>query len=353
MLDTTTNISKPIVADYSKSVQEVFSTAAAHCLLNLPGWRGLGSIGDRNEYHTQGLPSWVPDYTRAVPWRLLRRSRSDMFKTAIHEKPEIQYDSSSPYTLSSPYHHFDTITAVTTAYWENDEGYHQMVEILNLALGSLHAKAQDNGDLVRVLGRTLTADQAGLYDDASYDFISQFGEMTYCMLWLHIADKDPALADELLQNPGISLSAALSVLGLRNDSDLISKLLQPYRHLYQTEQQIRAGSQFRRQKQGYTYTGRNQPQKSSTWSIRLDWGSASDGRCLFRTEQGHLGLGPRTARVGDQVGILQGAEVPHVFRRAPKGSEDDLSLVGDAYVYGIMYGELEGEELEYKVITLH
>ncbi|KAF4968802.1 hypothetical protein FSARC_3829 [Fusarium sarcochroum] len=349
--DTNNDRIGSIVADYSKSVQEVFSTAAAHCLLDLPHWKGLGSIGDRNEYNIQGLPSWVPDYTQAVPWRLLRRSWTDMFKTAIHGELNISYDISSPYTLSSPYHHFDTITALTTAHWEDYEGYPQMIEILNLVLNPFHIKTPNNDNIIRVLTRTLTADQAGLYDETGYDFFSQFEEMLYSMLWLNIAKKDPVLAKELLQDPEISLSEALSLIGIHNAPELVSTLLQPYRYLYQTEQQINAEFRFKRREMGYT--GRHQKGQTSTSSIRLDWGSASENRCLFRTERGHLGLAPRTAQVGDQVGILQGAEVPHVFRQISEDSENDLTLVGDAYVYGIMYGELESEKLEYKVITLH
>ncbi|KAK0705768.1 heterokaryon incompatibility protein-domain-containing protein [Apiosordaria backusii] len=69
-------------------------------------------------------------------------------------------------------------------------------------------------------------------------------------------------------------------------------------------------------------------------------------RKLFFTEKGYLGLGPASVKVGDVVGILPGAEGPFVLRH-----EEDMvmSLVGQAYVHGIMNGEaveMEGFELQ-------
>ncbi|KAF5601881.1 heterokaryon incompatibility het-6 [Fusarium pseudocircinatum] len=342
--DTTTvdRYMEPVVADYSKSVQEVFSIAAAHCLLNTTSWRGLSYIGDRSRYHIPNLPSWVPDYTQAIPWRLLQRRSEDTFKTATHQQVCIEYDINSPYTIHSPCSYFDTITAVTTAYWEDIEGYSQMIEILNLALNPFPVKTFGEDNVLSVVARTLTADQAGIYDYDSYDFVGQFGQMTYGMLWSSIS-KNPDIANQLLKSRDTSLSKALFYIGIEDHGDLLSGLLHPYRQLYETEEQIELESSLTEY--------RDQSLKARTSLIQLDWGSASHKRSLFRTKKGHLGLAPQTIQVGDEVGILQGAEVPHVFRR-DSGSETSLSLVGDAYVYGIMYGELESEDPEFSRVRL-
>ncbi|KAF4447492.1 hypothetical protein F53441_8976 [Fusarium austroafricanum] len=241
--------------------------------------------------------------------------------------------------------YFDTISAVTAAHWEEAEGYHHMIEILNLALDPFPVKTLETDDILSVAARILTADQAGLYDYDSYDFVSQFGELAYCILWMHISKTNPDMAHRLLQNPA-SLSEALFSIGIENHADFLSGLLQPYSHLYKTSQQIELETQPINQG-----ASRSQHPKTRTSSIRLDWGSASHKRCLFRTEKGHLGLAPQTIQVGDEVGILQGAQVPHVFYR-DSDSEKALNLVSDAYVYGIMHGELESENLEFDWIKL-
>lgn len=57
------------------------------------------------------------------------------------------------------------------------------------------------------------------------------------------------------------------------------------------------------------------------------------GRRLFLCADGYLGLGPAEMQEHDVVAHLDGAEVPFVLRPLPAG---DFTLVGEAYVYGLM-----------------
>lgn len=66
------------------------------------------------------------------------------------------------------------------------------------------------------------------------------------------------------------------------------------------------------------------------------------GRRLFRTEQGLIGLGPRTLRPGDSVCIFFGSAVPYVLR--PVG--DHFLFLGECCVHGIMNGEALEEGLK-------
>jgi hypothetical protein len=63
-------------------------------------------------------------------------------------------------------------------------------------------------------------------------------------------------------------------------------------------------------------------------------------RRLIITEKEYIGLGPRDAAIGDVVALLIGCNVPVVLR--PKG--DNWFFVGEAYVCGIMDGELMPKE---------
>lgn len=60
-------------------------------------------------------------------------------------------------------------------------------------------------------------------------------------------------------------------------------------------------------------------------------------RCYIGTADGRVGLAPREADVGDLICILYGANTPYLVR--PKGSGNPMTLIGDAYVHGLMYGE--------------
>lgn len=57
---------------------------------------------------------------------------------------------------------------------------------------------------------------------------------------------------------------------------------------------------------------------------------------LARTGRGLLVLSLGTVRVGDEVALLRGADLPLVVRRDDAGR---VRLVGAAYVHGVMFGE--------------
>ncbi|KAM5343258.1 hypothetical protein ACJ41O_014224 [Fusarium nematophilum] len=79
-------------------------------------------------------------------------------------------------------------------------------------------------------------------------------------------------------------------------------------------------------------------------------------QAFFITESGYFGIGPPDAEVGDEVWILCG-NVPHVLRRRKVSAEEkgegedgllkcpEFEHIGDAYVQGIMDGELIGDSL--------
>jgi hypothetical protein len=65
----------------------------------------------------------------------------------------------------------------------------------------------------------------------------------------------------------------------------------------------------------------------------------------------YVGLGPSNAECGGLVCILSRGHVPYVVRPLLDGSEA-FSLVVDAYVYGFMHGEINGEENSVRSIKL-
>ncbi len=61
-----------------------------------------------------------------------------------------------------------------------------------------------------------------------------------------------------------------------------------------------------------------------------------NGRSLFTTEEGYIGLAPRAAKPGDRVCVLLGSDSPFLLR--PTGTKQ-YQLVGHCYTHGIMSGE--------------
>jgi hypothetical protein len=66
------------------------------------------------------------------------------------------------------------------------------------------------------------------------------------------------------------------------------------------------------------------------------------GRCFCVVGDTYMGLAAPLSRVGDVVVVLYGGNVPYVLRhiRSPSKDEQLWELVGEAYVHGVMEGEV-------------
>jgi hypothetical protein len=67
--------------------------------------------------------------------------------------------------------------------------------------------------------------------------------------------------------------------------------------------------------------------------------AAAETRRPFKSDKGHLGIGPEATEVGDIICIFYGAVVPYILRPETSGR---YRLLGEAYVDGIMDGEFMG-----------
>jgi hypothetical protein len=75
------------------------------------------------------------------------------------------------------------------------------------------------------------------------------------------------------------------------------------------------------------------------------------GRCFISTEKGYVGWAPKQCKKGDVVAVLAGGKVPYVLRpEAPSNPSEEsgdsrkyYSVLGDAYIRGIMDGEVVTE----------
>lgn len=81
--------------------------------------------------------------------------------------------------------------------------------------------------------------------------------------------------------------------------------------------------------------------------------SACVNRVLFHTKAGRLGLGPTSVRKRDEVRIFGGGSAPFLVRRTiGKAEYTTYSLIGHAYINGIMYGEAVSPEATLSICRL-
>jgi hypothetical protein len=72
-------------------------------------------------------------------------------------------------------------------------------------------------------------------------------------------------------------------------------------------------------------------------------------RRLIRTQGKLIGVAPLDSRLGDEVWILAGASTPFVLRPLDSGHR---RLIGDAYIHGMMHGEVANLRLNFEDIIL-
>lgn len=66
-------------------------------------------------------------------------------------------------------------------------------------------------------------------------------------------------------------------------------------------------------------------------------GNLCNGRIIFQTEKGYIGLAPETAKVGDIVCTSLGGKPPFLIR--PAGEQEYYLLVGSCYIHGLLDSE--------------
>ena len=75
----------------------------------------------------------------------------------------------------------------------------------------------------------------------------------------------------------------------------------------------------------------------------------ANGRRPFVTKNGYLGVGPHHMEPDDQAVIFLGADVPFILRPL---ANNQWRLIGEAYIHGIMRGELADHGLQIERFTL-
>ena len=89
---------------------------------------------------------------------------------------------------------------------------------------------------------------------------------------------------------------------------------------------------------------------------------------VYATRNGRFGVGPRTLCIGDQIFIVQGAQVPLVLRALLDNGNDstveaspsrrhrpgrEYEYVGRSYLHGCMDGEAISSEMAWQILRLH
>lgn len=342
-----------IKADYSRSAQQVFTELAGFLLRDI-GLETLRLVV--NSSLVPQVPSWVIDWS-AMPTYLFQKSprfqRSESF-AGSREMPAYVWRKT-------------VLPADSKRTWSTSEALSPEGQ----PIAQLRVSAVEVGSIV-LLGETC---------DIRKDIfpIEQWATLDGGPRWWHEEPQMPATLtdkDEVYRwrsNSPLSLSPFVRTLAADNVvyPEVVMRAIKNIKRYNQDR------SERTRQEEGENTNESHEAQaakkepkllrdmfKSTVPSYRKqsNWiFEACDGRRLFVTNNGYIGLAPDTATAGDLVVVLEDCSVPFILRDlspvAPDETKDvpttdaahtenqvqhqrKTTLVGEGWVYGLMEGQV-------------
>lgn len=335
--------------DYSKPTQVIYTEAAAYLIDQTSSLRSLTSCeGGKFRSHSSvsGLPSWVPDFTFV---QVSQSLNYDHYNAA--EGLEAQSTKEPFKILDNTILHVegvfvDTIEELggTLQYLKNSSDFAKDWEMF-LRLDERYWNGQPRTE---VIWRTLIADYAHKTSPVPSSFESQFRSF---VLFIGSIIYDPSIPIGLashktqtgadINRPDINAWTNYHLLEQTDRSGLLPSLdeIVQAKHILAPHLQEWSRDPRPAQKSRSTVGDMQAYHRSIVPAIT--------GRKLFRSAGEHnvLGLSPFFAEPGDELWILRGSQVPFVLRPRQEGSrvagtERRYELVGEAYIHGLMHGEI-------------
>ncbi|RBA09731.1 hypothetical protein FPRO05_05667 [Fusarium proliferatum] len=310
--------------DYRKSVVEVFRDVTLH-VIHQGSLDVLSGIEDVEFRQIHQLPSWVPDYSVHQVASILcmppRPGWLTLYAAATARDVSVQHSPADPNILTLSAYKFDTISRICPiaeqSIYGTFEKWASMVDF-SVPYPIVNGKSTSTID---AFWRTLIGN-IGLgtsHYPVSEDWVHKFAAFALQArgeLQPHVSSSpntQSVAAESPSLTPGIDL-----ILGLLKENNY-EEVPNQDGGLY--ESTMHHVSWYRR---------------------------------LFLTNGGYFGLAHPSSQPGDELVLLSGGRVPFVVRRGNAERSECYSIVGEAYVHGIMDGELlcttdgKWEDLQFK-----
>ncbi len=379
------------------------STAACHHKIVVQGITqyksldciSLGGVGvycGKSGTARPNIPSWVPDFSSlggghgdvlSVPVCMMRFG-NNRIRASLEKPPKYSFSRDAT-VLTLEGFQCDAMSEVLSSELRLEEGYQWCLRIMeSLGLTKIRSERRNRGQgETNLYQRLLSAFQPeefagedffrtalpeGLLSEESvgqnlsilasgFMLLAGFASRhSYAQHWM-----DGMRSYEALLQAAISEGdPALSYLVLSRCTQYLTRSTTARALERQAYEQVRAAFQ----RDGVPSRAELIPwheSASSTWrksvtpdmSVQQFWHSVFKywrGRKLVVTDRGYLGFARPGTQAGDGVYILHGCRTPLVLRATESGEHKQHVLVGDAYFYGMMKGEMvdrreDGEEL--------
>jgi hypothetical protein len=333
-------------------VEKAYTIASVVSMREMRDINLLSLVEDRSTRKLEGLPSWVPDYSvtpvmsplQGIP----RPDEEDRWWNASDglEWVDLSDEAGKDGKLEVNGFYFDTIIdrAANDQEITDNHSMHTVLELFRRALDACpnHVSREETREefwraLIKDTYRDKKADPEALkaFPLLFTNYLWELKDLMKTMQTPFHENEDDSNSDSDSEieldylNKGRRTLSDLEIAHSKTQSlilDLSSRDRISVISSWETmEQTIELGDDLSK-----AVTNQMEEMKSS-------FDSAYVGRRMFRTEGNHLGIAAESLESGDQIWILSGAAVPMIIRKAGDGN---WKFVGEAYIYGIMNGEL-------------
>ncbi|KAM7185427.1 Heterokaryon incompatibility protein (HET) domain containing protein [Naviculisporaceae sp. PSN 640] len=344
-------------------------------ILRFAGVAPGAKVGEEKSAGIEGLPSWVPDWTRRMDTAVLTHARKECQYRACggmgcgHGNFKAKFIEGDRLLLKGVIvTQVEWLSPVFTGYPdEREESQLQFFNTILTAILRLSAKYESKyrytprgsepESVADACWRTLFGNMTADARPGNLDLMKGIGSLILrsekAGLRGQTQNNEAGLLNDLFKGSimdgtgGGALEGKIA-LQLNDNPDNI------FNHMLMTE----LSNANPKHKGGFTHIlGTRKVQQSS-----VEHPIFALGRRFCITTDEHMGLVPATAKEGDIVAIFEGAPTPHILRRScGEMTKKDGSiariheheLVGECYVHGIMDGEaVDGKDVKSKYILL-
>lgn len=331
---------KDMAPDYSRSkepdfVAQVFTQYSWFIIQDTGDLNILSLVDDLSTHQQKGLPSWVPNYSMAfhvhplagVPRPDPEHQLWDASKGLPFEVP-LQKDSKK---LPVKGFLFDTIDEIAATYPEIMD-QHQINSLLNLIARYPAEKYPTGASPVEAFWRTIIKNTFCQHP-ANIEARDAF---QYLIAW-HVGNLEDA-ADGFEEDSNKNELSSL----FDQTKTAIGEISSKFKNATEIPDMNAINDTIEQ-------LGSLDPGSEEKEKLDRDFDDISEAfriayscRRLFRTKKNYLGIAAESLKAGDEVWVLAGAAIPLILRPAENG-ENERKVIGEAYIHGIMNGEVVKE----------
>ncbi|KAK4990470.1 hypothetical protein LTR50_002493 [Elasticomyces elasticus] len=314
--------------DYDRETEDVYIEYSGRMLQHRTELSLLSHVEDRSARNLQNLPSWCPDFTQTAhsPFSGIPGLSYDV---VCSRTKLCTFDAASK-TLQLEGSYIDSVTAFGPDFTETHrtKDFRPWIDFC-IGLAPVYMNGQDRAE---ALWRTLIGDFDGLSFPAPTDTASCFKRYLQVCVAQHIHSNvvDP----NLVQYTNWAAWSAFDTLSSSSETAAAS---------IPNVRELADFAEFWRKVfvDGYHRLGELKAECGPSDVYGLATGRVYSRRRFFRSRSGMFGLAPLSARDVDQIWLIAGAKVTFILRPVQTGlGGTDFTLVGEAYVHGLMHGEL-------------